>query len=273
MVSYTYDAWGKMLSKTGTLASTLGTIRPFRYRGYVFDEETGLYYLRSRYYNSTCCRFIIPDSLLQKRHLPLGGNLFHYCKANPINKVDNDGYGDTYVIYYHWDGSKSSLKKQAQNAPYYDWEAVKGLEVASSTDFINAWNSMDDSDLDEVYIFVHGSPGKLNMDYDEICSDGKYSFDQLENKEIRNTIFLFSCYGAATDSNNSSVAVQLMNRTSAPKLYACEVGVSFSKIIAPGSARVTMKHYFDGVPYWAEYTRETNGIKKRLLDTLILMKE
>lgn len=64
-----------------------------------------------------------------------------------------------------------------------------------------------------------------------------------------------------------------MNRTSAPKLYACEVGVSFSKIIAPGSERVTMKHYFDGVPYWAEYTRETNGIKKRLLDTLILMKE
>ena len=49
VVSYTYDAWGKMLSKTGTLASTLGTIQPFRYRGYVFDEETGLYYLQSRY--------------------------------------------------------------------------------------------------------------------------------------------------------------------------------------------------------------------------------
>ena len=50
-VEYKYDAWGRMLSKTGTMASTLGTLNPFRYRGYVYDEETGLYYLRSRYYN------------------------------------------------------------------------------------------------------------------------------------------------------------------------------------------------------------------------------
>ena len=80
VVSYAYDAWGRPVIKTGTLASTLGTLNPFRYRGYVFDEETGLYYLRSRYYNSRICRFITPDSLLQKRHLPLGGNLFHYTR-------------------------------------------------------------------------------------------------------------------------------------------------------------------------------------------------
>ena len=51
MVEYVYDAWGNPISKTGTLAATLGTLNPFRYRGYVYDEETGLYYLRSRYYN------------------------------------------------------------------------------------------------------------------------------------------------------------------------------------------------------------------------------
>ena len=39
-VEYKYDAWGRMLSKTGTMASTLGTLNPFRYRGYVYDEET-----------------------------------------------------------------------------------------------------------------------------------------------------------------------------------------------------------------------------------------
>ena len=42
VVKYTYDAWGKVLSTTGSLASTLGTIQPFRYRGYVYDVETGL---------------------------------------------------------------------------------------------------------------------------------------------------------------------------------------------------------------------------------------
>jgi RHS repeat-associated protein len=56
MVSYTYDAWGKPISKTGTLANTLGKLNPFRYRSYAYDEETGLYYLQSRYYSplTTC---------------------------------------------------------------------------------------------------------------------------------------------------------------------------------------------------------------------------
>ena len=48
VVQYTYDAWGKVLSITGSMASTLGTLNPLRYRGYVYDQETGLYYLRSR---------------------------------------------------------------------------------------------------------------------------------------------------------------------------------------------------------------------------------
>ena len=38
-VRYTYDAWGRMLSITGTKATTLGLLQPFRYRGYVYDEE------------------------------------------------------------------------------------------------------------------------------------------------------------------------------------------------------------------------------------------
>lgn len=48
MVEYKYDAWGKLLQTAGTLASTLGKLNPLRYRGYVYDEESGLYYLRYR---------------------------------------------------------------------------------------------------------------------------------------------------------------------------------------------------------------------------------
>ena len=54
MVEYGYDAWGNPISKTGSLAATIGTLNPFRYRGYVYDEETGLYYLRNRYYKYIC---------------------------------------------------------------------------------------------------------------------------------------------------------------------------------------------------------------------------
>jgi YD repeat-containing protein len=51
VVEYAYDAWGKLMSTTGSMASTLGVDNPYRYRGYRFDTETGLYYLQSRYYN------------------------------------------------------------------------------------------------------------------------------------------------------------------------------------------------------------------------------
>lgn len=61
VVEYKYDAWGKLLSTTGTLKTTLGMLNPFRYRSYIYDEETGLYYLRSRYYRNTINRFISAD--------------------------------------------------------------------------------------------------------------------------------------------------------------------------------------------------------------------
>ena len=41
VVEYGYDAWGNPISKTGTMDATLGTVNPFRYRGYTYDGETG----------------------------------------------------------------------------------------------------------------------------------------------------------------------------------------------------------------------------------------
>ena len=64
VVEYKYDAWGKLLSITGTLKTTLGLRNPFRYRGYVNDEETGLYYLRSWYYNPAVGRFVNADKYI-----------------------------------------------------------------------------------------------------------------------------------------------------------------------------------------------------------------
>ena len=88
VVNYVYDAWGKPISKTGSLAGTLGTVQPFRYRGYVFDEETGLYYLRSRYYNTSWYRFLNADSLCVV-------NFYSYCGNCPTMNTDSNGYLST----------------------------------------------------------------------------------------------------------------------------------------------------------------------------------
>ena len=94
VVTYNYDAWGNILSTTGTMASSLGLNNPLRYRGYVYDRETGLYYLQSRYYNPTIGRFISADSADILTATPMGltdKNLFAYCDNNPIIRADNGG--------------------------------------------------------------------------------------------------------------------------------------------------------------------------------------
>jgi len=84
VVNYVYDAWGRSISKTGSMAGTLGTVQPFRHRGYVYDEETGLYYLRSRYYAAYVNRFISPDTIIQ-------GNLYCYGDNAVIRCTDSEG--------------------------------------------------------------------------------------------------------------------------------------------------------------------------------------
>jgi RHS repeat-associated protein len=52
---------GKLVSISGTEAETTGIMNPYRYRGYRYDAETGLYYLQSRYYNPEWGRFLNAD--------------------------------------------------------------------------------------------------------------------------------------------------------------------------------------------------------------------
>ena len=91
VVEYLYDAWGRLLETSGTKAADLGLHNPLRYRGYVYDPESGLYYLQSRYYNPTLGRFINADSIVGNGDDLLGQNMFAYCNNNPVNAMDSNG--------------------------------------------------------------------------------------------------------------------------------------------------------------------------------------
>lgn len=87
VASYTYNAWGKLLSSSGTMAS----INPLRYRGYYYDAELEMYYLKSRYYDPEICRFINADIYASTGQGFIGCNMFVYCGNNPVNHVDPFG--------------------------------------------------------------------------------------------------------------------------------------------------------------------------------------
>ena len=91
VVEYKYDAWGNILSVTGSLASTLGAANPFRYRGYYYDTESGWYYLNSRFYDPQVGRFINADSYVSTGQGLSGYNMFAYCLNNPVVRIDVAG--------------------------------------------------------------------------------------------------------------------------------------------------------------------------------------
>ena len=93
--NYEYDAWGKVLTADTDIAKQ----NPIRYRGYYYDNETGYYYLQSRYYDSNICRFINTDDYGYINKMAISGyDLFSYCSNDSINNFDIGGNTTEYTV-------------------------------------------------------------------------------------------------------------------------------------------------------------------------------
>ncbi|MBQ7128786.1 MAG: hypothetical protein IJO19_02220, partial [Clostridia bacterium] len=95
VATYTYDAWGNILTATGDLAE----INPIRYRGYYYDNEIEMYYLQSRYYDQNVGRFINSDEVyfIGSSGTLLSNNIFAYCENNCIINIDKNGFKPTVM--------------------------------------------------------------------------------------------------------------------------------------------------------------------------------
>lgn len=100
MVSYKYDAWGKIIDKEytpNTIGEDIALLNHFVYKGYYLDNETEWYYLETRYYDCHTSRYISSDSNLGKVGEYEGLNAFAYAHNNPVNLVDEDGKWPKWV--------------------------------------------------------------------------------------------------------------------------------------------------------------------------------
>lgn len=94
-MSYQYDAWGRIRTIYDS-GCPLYNVNPITYRGYYYDNDLGLYYLQSRYYNPELCRFISADSFkFISNKTKLNVNAYLYCINNPVNYIDP--FGNSYV--------------------------------------------------------------------------------------------------------------------------------------------------------------------------------
>ena len=99
--SYTYDAWGRV-TENATSADTqnITETNPIRYRGYYYDTETRLYYLKSRYYDPAVKRFLNVDGLVSTSVEDAAKNMYAYCLNNPVIYADPDGKMTVEALTY-----------------------------------------------------------------------------------------------------------------------------------------------------------------------------
>jgi RHS repeat-associated protein len=84
--TYTYDAFGVLLSRTGT------TPNDYLYAGEQFDANLGFYYLRARYMDPATGRFLSTDSFEGRIFEPQTLHKYLYAHADPLNNNDPSGH-------------------------------------------------------------------------------------------------------------------------------------------------------------------------------------
>ncbi len=93
VATYSYDAWGNITDTTYT-SQLPYQLNHLTYRGYYRDEETGFYYLQSRYYDAEVGRFLNADDIKfldMAENMVSKNNLYCYCNCNPVNNIDPEG--------------------------------------------------------------------------------------------------------------------------------------------------------------------------------------
>ena len=198
VVEYYYDAWGnhKVVDEKGdeiTDLDNIGNLNPFRYRGYYYDTETGLYFLQTRYYDPEVGRFLNRDSVQYADPETINGlNLYAYCLNNPVEYVDPTGhfpffiltaligtaigFGITTLVDYCDDGQ---VFNGSVHWGWYIGGALIGAVVGAGIGMLISYYATG-SVTSSVSNVINGLFGKTtlyrtmsNADYNELVSTGK----------------------------------------------------------------------------------------------------
>ena len=149
---------------TGSLASTVGTYNPIRYRGYVYDTETELYYLNSRYYNPEWGRYINADIYISTGQGLTGANMFAYCGNDPVNNLDPTGECAHYwFVFGTIDCEKCRASKpNCSKEQWYD--IARNSDGSISLHDSKRFDYSNDRIFREQILVLEASPAQINFD-------------------------------------------------------------------------------------------------------------
>ena len=210
---YTYDAFGKIVAKSGSMADVFRHCFSTKY----FDVETGLYYYGYRFYSQSLMRWLNRDPIEERGGL----NLYSMCRNCPVFHVDKLGLYRWVVIYYSRadqaefrsaaETYRREIEQRSDFNPICDSVIVKG--ALTTSDFCNAWNDInkatnkpgDKYKIKSLHIFSHSGPGALFLRGTTLSSKQIMAMPRL-NWASDGTIVCHGCNTGVHDKDNTSVA-------------------------------------------------------------------
>lgn len=207
--TYSYDIWGAIQSVTGD--ETLAKRNPIRYRGYYYDEETGFYYLETRYYDSNTKRFLTYDdfeSFLYDKEENIDG-LYVYCGNNPVLFDDSTGkrafINEVFTI--------SEFKKESNDVRNSLNSTLVSMghttntyvfEFKTTAAFISEWNKMSAKDV--VVINVHGNASAIGNKNDSVADIRIQDLQYNMNNKTIVVLYLLGCHCGEYTKRNNNIA-------------------------------------------------------------------
>ena len=122
-VEYAYDAWGNCTVSSETTNTAVAAANPIRYRGYYYDDDTGLYYCNARYYSPKWRRFISPDDTAYLDPKTVNGlNLYCYCGNDPVNTLILQQKFTNFAVYHaaKFKGPHKLISPSYQNGMHWE---------------------------------------------------------------------------------------------------------------------------------------------------------
>ncbi len=203
--TYNYDAWGNVTTFEGN--KEIAELNPIRYRSYYFDNETGRYYLSSRYYDSETKRFISIDNVSRVNCNDMDTNLYAYCGGDPVNLYDPTGMASRFIAFFtipELEGETDDLRYAVSKS--INTSFLSTYKCGSTKeDFETWWNRTNGCDI--AFISTHGEPAIL---CDKKIIVTKTDVDNLKYVNIKLLVIL-SCNTGHIDVT-SSIAKRFANR-------------------------------------------------------------
>ena len=261
LCTYSYDLWGAITGITGDQA--LAERNPIRYRGYYFDNETGFYYLETRYYDPQVKRFLSYDDIESFFYGDEEDmeSLFVYCGNNPVLLSDHSGQAS--CLNEVWTIDEFRVESERIKRELNTYLLGKGNSVNTSVNsmpnvqtFVSEWNSMSNRTV--VVINTHGSYDTIKTDGGRIgIRDvlGLEGLPGLQRKTIT-LLWILACSCGHYDSSDNNIARAFARKTTG--LVVASDGIVDRTVLSYLGGSIAFKVYTGSIG-WVTYKSSNYG--------------